>query len=73
MMRVMSDSRIELESKLAMLEHTVDVLSGELAAQQNRIDILQANFESLAQQLKGQRSGGDSIEPPDTRPPHWGG
>lgn len=72
MIDVMSDSRVELESKLAMLEHTVDALSGELAAQQKRIDVLQAHFELMVQQLRRPRSD-DSIEPHDTRPPHWGG
>jgi uncharacterized coiled-coil protein SlyX len=67
--------RIELEIKLAMLEHTVDALSGELAAHHRRLEQLQAGLEALVQQLKRQRAGeqGDPIEPHDTRPPHWGG
>lgn len=69
----MSDSRIELESKLAILEHTVDALSGELAEHQRRIDMLQTNFEALVLQVNRMRSGGDAIEPHDTPPPHWGG
>ena len=72
MIAVMSDVRIELESKVAMLEHTVDALSIELAAHQKRLDFLQANFEAMVQQLKRPRAD-DSIEPHDTRPPHWGG
>lgn len=71
--RGMSDSRIELESKLAILEHTVDALSGELAEHHRRIEILQANFAALVQQVNRMRSGGDAIEPHDTPPPHWGG
>ena len=70
--RCMGDPRIELESKVAMLEHTVDVLSGELAAHQLRLDRMQATIETLAQQLKRLR-GSDPIEPNDSRPPHWGG
>ena len=68
----MSNSRIELESKLAMLEHTVDALSGELAAQQRRLDAMQATLAALVQRQKGAQSA-ESIEPHDTRPPHWGG
>ena len=68
----MADSRIELESKVAMLEHTVDVLSGELAAHQLRLDRMQATIETMAQQLKRLR-GSEVVEPHDTRPPHWGG
>jgi uncharacterized coiled-coil protein SlyX len=67
----MPDFRIELESKVAMLEHTVEALSSELAAQQKRIDFLQTNFEALIQQQKRGRAD-DSVEPHDTRPPHWG-
>ncbi|MBL8755158.1 MAG: SlyX family protein [Planctomycetes bacterium] len=73
----MPDRLVELESKVAMLEHTVDALSGELAAHQRTIDRLQANVAALVQQLKRQRGeaadAGEPIEPHDTPPPHWGG
>jgi uncharacterized coiled-coil protein SlyX len=72
MIGAMPDSRVELESKVAMLEHTVDALSGELAAMQKRLDTLQDNLTSILQHLKRPR-GDDTIEPHDTRPPHWGG
>lgn len=72
MIDAMRDSRVELESKVAMLEHTVDALSGELAAMQKRLDALHANFTAIQQQLKRPR-GDDPIEPHDARPPHWGG
>lgn len=64
--------RIELESKLAMLERTVDALSGEMHEQGKRIAALQENVRVLAQELK-KKSSGDEIEPHDTRPPHYGG
>ena len=67
------DDRVELESKIAMLERTVDALSGELAEQGRRIESLQASVATLVEQFKRQRAGDDSIEPHDTRPPHWGG
>ena len=47
--------------------------SGELAEHHRRIEILQANFAALVQQVNRMRSGGDAIEPHDTPPPHWGG
>ena len=74
MIDAMSDSLVALESKVAMLEHTVDLLSDELAAQQKRIDFLQTNFAALVQQQKRARSNDaiDAIEPHDTPPPHWG-
>ncbi len=70
----MPDRLVELESKVAMLEHTVDALSGELAAHQRTIERLQANVEALVLQIKRQRSdAGEAIEPHDSPPPHWGG
>lgn len=71
----MTDRLVALESKIAMLEHTVDVLGGELAAHQRTIDRLQRDVDALVQFLKKGRSSesGESIEPHDTRPPHWGG
>ena len=68
----MPDSRVDLESKVAMLERTVDALSDELAAQQRVLEALQTNFELLRQHLK-RPPADDAIEPHDTRPPHWGG
>ena len=65
--------RVELESKITMLERTVEALSGEMAAQNQRIESLQANVEALVEQLKRLRAGADEIEPHDTKPPHWGG
>lgn len=64
--------RIELESKLAMLERTVDALSGELHEQQKSIAALQETVRVLAQELK-KKAVGEDLEPHDTPPPHYGG
>ncbi|MFK7743178.1 MAG: SlyX family protein [Planctomycetota bacterium] len=69
----MATDRVELESKIAMLERTVDALSGELAQQHKRMDAMQANLSVLVEQFKRLRSGDDQIEPHDSKPPHWGG
>lgn len=71
----MTDRLIALESKIAMLEHTVDVLNGELAAHQLTIDRLRQDVDSLVQHIKRGRAAdaGEPIEPHDTPPPHWGG
>jgi len=72
----MPDRLVELESKIAMLEHTVDALSGELAEHQRTIDRLRRDVDALVQLLKKGRpadGGEDGIEPHDTPPPHWGG
>lgn len=63
---------VELESKIAVLEHTVDALSGELAAHQRTIDRLRADVESMLLHLRRSRTA-EPMEPHDTPPPHWGG
>ena len=67
----MATDRVELESKIAQLERTVDALSGELREQQRCLEGLQAAVTVLVEQLK-RRSGGEEIEPHDSKPPHWG-
>lgn len=73
----MADRRIELESKIAMLEHAVDTLGGELAAHQRTIDRLRQDVDALVALWKRGRGeagdGGEPLEPHDTPPPHWGG
>ncbi len=71
----MSDRLVQLESKIAMLEHTVDVLGGELAAHQQAIDRLQQDMKALTQHLKQTRGAesNEPTEPHNTPPPHWGG
>ena len=67
----MGNDRVELESKIALLERTVDALSGELHEQRQQLERLQATVRLLADQLK-KKQDGDDLEPHDTKPPHWG-
>ncbi len=71
----MPDRLVELESKVAMLEHTVDALSGELAAHRCTLDQVREQVAALLLHWKKNRGGDGSepIEPHDTPPPHWGG
>ncbi|NKI34008.1 SlyX family protein [Wenzhouxiangella sp. XN79A] len=65
------DRLAQLESKLTFLEHTVDVLSGELEAQQGHTRRLQKTLEGLREQLGSlQRDTGISDQP-DEPPPHY--
>lgn len=67
----MTSDRVDLESKIAQVERTVDALSGELHQQQRQIEALQASVKLLVEQLKKRADGAD-LEPHDTPPPHWG-
>ena len=67
----MTTDRVELETKIAQLERTVDALSGELHQHQRQLEALEANVKLLVEQLKKRADGGD-LEPHDTRPPHGG-
>ena len=66
------DDRLDrLESRLTFLEHTVDVLAGELEAQQGHTHRLQKTLEGLREQLGSlQRDTGIS-DSPDEPPPHY--
>ena len=68
----MPSDRIELESKVAMLEHTVDALSGELHEHAKTIQSLQQQVRQLAERLRSKSSEPD-MEPHDSPPPHYHG
>lgn len=68
----MNDDRVELESKIAVLERTVEALSGELHLHAQRIQSLENTVKVLAEQVVRNKSG-DDLEPHDTEPPHYGG
>jgi len=68
----MSDDRVKLESKITMLERTVETLSGELHVHAQRIQSLQDTVKLLAEQVARNKSG-DDLEPHDSKPPHYGG
>jgi len=48
--------RIELESKLALPERTVDALNGELIAHARRIDLLQERLDALVAHVRREAS-----------------
>ncbi len=66
-----SDRIDQLESKLTFLEHTVEVLAGELEAQQAETRRLHKHIEALREQLGSlQRDTGISASQ-DEPPPHY--
>ena len=66
------DGMTQLETKLAFLEDTVEVLAGELEAQQNETRTLNKKLVRLMEQLEGLQHdagvGEGQDEPP---PPHY--
>lgn len=67
----MSDGRVELESKFAMLERTVEALSGEVHEQGRLLQALTDHVKALSETVSRNKSG-DDIEPHNTKPPHYG-
>ena len=68
----MTDDRVELESKIAMLERTVEALSGEMHEQGRLIQALTDHVKTLSETVTRNKSG-DDIEPHNSPPPHYGG
>lgn len=69
--RMMDDRIIELETRLAFQEESIQSLSQSLGHQQQTIDSLQLEIEELRQRLKAVAVSpleGDTLEPP---PPHY--
>ena len=72
MERSTAESRIiELETRLAFQEESIQSLSQTLGHQQQTIDGLQLEIEELRQRMKAVATSpleGDAVEPP---PPHY--
>ncbi|AKS41751.1 SlyX family protein [Wenzhouxiangella marina] len=66
-----ADRMAQLESKLAFLEHTVDVLAGELESQQNEARILHRKLDALHRQLESLQDETGIEGQADERPPHY--
>ncbi|MEN1728444.1 MAG: SlyX family protein [Pseudomonadota bacterium] len=66
-----NDRLEQLESKLAFLEHTVDVLSGELEAQQNETGSLHKKLNELQEQIESLQRDTGIGDGHDEIPPHY--
>ena len=62
---------IELETRLAYQEHTLQVLSEEVARQQKLIEQLQALCRELAERARNSGDGVFRGTPADEVPPHY--
>jgi uncharacterized coiled-coil protein SlyX len=65
------DRMTQLESKLSFLEHTVEVLSGELEAQQNETRQLNKKIEGLQEQIGSLHRDTGVSGQQDEPPPHY--
>ena len=64
----MSEQRlIELETKLAFQETTINELSEIITSQQERLDILQAAIQELHQRMKSMSE--ETVRDPSDEPP----
>ncbi|HZR37471.1 MAG TPA: SlyX family protein [Nevskia sp.] len=62
---------IEVETKLAYLEETVQVLNEVVARQQKQIDALEALCRELAERARNAAEGVFRGTPADEIPPHY--
>lgn len=61
----------QLETKLTYLEHTVEVLAGELEAQQRETRRMHQKLTGLQEQLDSQQRDTGIDESNDQPPPHY--
>jgi len=65
------DRLIELETRFAHQEITVEQLNQAVIEQQNRIDGLQLICDQLASQIQEIQQPGEHTDPLDEVPPHY--
>lgn len=68
----MSEQRFaDLETRLAYQEHTIDQLDRALAAQQQRLEVLESLCEELARRVHELTDPVGRSSAVDERPPHY--
>ena len=67
------EDRIELETKIVYLEHTVDTLNEVVVEQGQSLDLLARRLESVENRLRSREEGqvGESRNLADEKPPHY--
>jgi SlyX protein len=67
-----SDERlIDLETRLAYQDHTIQQLNDIVSAQQKQIDQLTATLKVLADRFREAARDASSIDPGNEKPPHY--
>ncbi|MCB1582290.1 MAG: SlyX family protein [Marinicella sp.] len=68
----MTESKfIDLETRMAFLEDTVDALNKTVYQQSSQLDLLQHTIKNLQQHMKQVQNDIKEIKPEDEIPPHY--
>lgn len=62
---------VELETKLAFQEDTIQALNDAICQQQKQIDHLEATCKLLVDRIKALATATDAAVPTDEKPPHY--
>lgn len=62
---------VEVETKLAYQEDTLQALNDVICQQQKQIDQLEAACKLLVDRIKALATTNDSSQPADEKPPHY--
>ena len=65
----MDPERVELEAKVAFLEHTLEKLNDAFVDQGRVVLALESRIDRLEQRIE--EKGGTDVGPHDSRPPHY--
>ncbi|MCA3184000.1 MULTISPECIES: SlyX family protein [unclassified Cupriavidus] len=67
----MESRLIDLEIKVAFQEDLIETLNLTVARQQQQLDLLQAQFRALYQQVRAAAPTGTESQPQHEIPPHY--
>ena len=67
----MEERLIELETKIAYQDNTIDVLNEIVTKQQDRLDLLEARMKALQDQIATLAGAVSGSRLPDPPPPHY--
>lgn len=67
----MESRLIDLEIKVAFQEDLIETLNLTVARQQQQLDLLQAQFRALYQQVRAAAPAGAESQPQHEIPPHY--